>query len=192
MTLRWIRCLAFICALPAWAESARFAVLPLEAQDFSPAERSTLQGLFEVAMGRVPRIALAGRGQVEAALVKGCADNDACLRTLAEQTESLYVVQVRVQRDPQGKELNVRARVVRVNGEVARKISLNAPVLADVGLASTASELLTVLTQALELGRLTGPTPAALDAVVESAPAPKRVSPGMRKAGAGAVPTRSR
>lgn len=150
--------LALLVASLTWAQGARFAVHPLEAPELSREERATLEGFFEVAIARVPNVRLAGSGRIDEAMarpeVTGCETRDAGLQFLALHTESLYAVYARLRPDARGVELTVTARVVRSDGQVVRRASLNAPLLKDRDLTASATELLTVLVKTLELGKL--------------------------------------
>jgi hypothetical protein len=162
---------ALLFVAPA-VQAARIAVHPLEAEEFSVEQRKQLQGMFEVMVARVANVRRAGGTRVEEALArpegKACETHDACLRFLAQSTESLYGVYARLRPDPLGSELRVSARVVRVDGEVVRKVALSAAILEGSDVTQTARTLLSTLVGSLELGALADTLP--VDSAGESAP----------------------
>jgi hypothetical protein len=157
-----VRRLAFLALAvlgsAGWAQVPRLAVHPLELRELSPEQREKFQALFDVLLARVPDIRLAGTSRVEDALArpegKGCESHDACLRFLAESTESLYGVFARVRADPLGAQLTVVSRVVRSDGALVRKVSLAVPIEKDADLTESGRQLLGKLLSALDLGQL--------------------------------------
>lgn len=156
MRLPWL--LLTLAAMGAAAQNARLAVHPLELREMTPAQQERLQAQFDVMLARIAGIRLAGSAAIEEALQKpagkGCETRDDCLRFLAESTESIYAVYVRVRPDPLGLQRVVNARVVRFDGAVVRNVTLAAPL--DDGAESNDSgrELLSRLLEQLELDRL--------------------------------------
>lgn len=132
---------------------ARVAVLPLGGGG------DAAQASFDVLLARVPEVRFAGMEGIEEALAKpagrDCASRDACLRFVAESTESQYAVHAAL-RTEQGV-VRGEARVVRADGVVVRRAS-----------ASGAAEraVLGQLVDGLALGSLEadGPFAVAADA----------------------------
>ena len=120
--------------------------------------RESLQAFFEVAVSHVRAVRLARRTLVEQALTKpqgiGCETNDQCLRFVATATDSVYSVYAQVIPDAAGLEMLVSARVVRSDGVIVRKLSLNAPLVGDMTVTETGRELVGVLVKSLELSTL--------------------------------------
>lgn len=122
--------LLLLLGLAAHAQEPRLAMHPLELREMTPAQQEIVQAQFEVLLARVPGVRLAGSTAVEEALAKpqgrGCELRDACLAFLAQETESLYGAYARVRRGPLEEQLVLEARVVRADGAVVRKVTLQA------------------------------------------------------------------
>jgi hypothetical protein len=119
-----------LLATVARAQEPRLAVHPLELREMTPAQQEIVQAQFAVLLARVPGVRLAGSTAVEEALARpegaGCELRDACLRFLAQATESLYGVHVRVRPGALATQLVLEARVVRADGAVVRRVTLEA------------------------------------------------------------------
>jgi hypothetical protein len=120
--------LGLVLSLTAGAQP-RFAVHPLEVGNAPKAQSDQLAAQLEVLLARLPGVKLAGTGRLEDALAKGaasrCDARDSCLRFLAEATDSLYGVYVRL--DMVGHGAVATARVVRIDGAVVRNVTALAP-----------------------------------------------------------------
>jgi hypothetical protein len=149
--------LALLLASAAMAQEPRLAMHPLELREMTPAQQEIVQAQFEVLLARVPGVRLAGSAAVEEALAKpqghGCELRDACMRFLAQETESLYAAHVRVRPGPREEQLLLEARVVRADGAVVRKVMVQSA-LQGRERAEAARTLLARGLEALALGAL--------------------------------------
>lgn len=106
----------------------RLAVHPLGFGNFPPEQQEILKSQFEVLVARVAGVKLAGSSRIDDTLTKAAATNcevrDSCLRFLAESTDSLYGMYVRVDNGPTG--VIASGRVVRSDGETVRKVRVDA------------------------------------------------------------------
>lgn len=178
--------LGFLGAAGAWAEP-RLAVHPLAMGNFAPDQAAQLEAQFDVMVARLKGIKVAGSARMEEALTKSagtnCAARDSCLRFLAEATESLYGMHVRVEVTIAGDVVAV-ARVVRVDGALVRSASVPVKERAGVPVTEMARQALLALLGRLKLDELPAtlsdapmltwsppPTPP-LEPVVVAAPPP--------------------
>lgn len=138
---RFAVAVAFLLSGAAWAEP-RLAVHPLETAQFSAEDREKLAAHFDVMVARVPGVKLAGSARIDEALLStsaiGCALRDSCLRFLAQATESLYGLYVRLEATPTG--VLGLGRVVRSDGVLVRKVRVEAAAARDA-LLQMVSEL---------------------------------------------------
>jgi hypothetical protein len=147
--------------------------------------------MFELMLARVGEIRLASSAAMEQALQKSqarnCETRDACLRFLAEDTNALYALFVRVRPNALGSQLLLEARVVRSDGVLMRSVSLAQPERDGDPVNETARVLLGRAIDALDLAALSPtlpaaqPTQASQEGVARRAPAvtlePSRVAP---------------
>lgn len=146
-----------VAASVAFADGERLAVHPLAIEGMPPAQCETIQAGFDVMLARVKNIRLAGSGTVDEALAKragqDCQTRDACLRFLAEATESQHALHVQLQA---GRELVAQARVVRADGTQVRQVALAEPLGKGIEPAGAARRLLGRVLDALALETLGG------------------------------------
>ena len=106
----------------------RLAVHPLGLGNFPAEQQEILKSQFEVLVARVAGVKLAGSSRLDDTLTKAAAANcevrDSCLRFLAESTDSLYGMYVRVDNGPTG--VIATGRVVRSDGVTVRKVRVDA------------------------------------------------------------------
>jgi hypothetical protein len=162
--IRLITAVAILSSGTGLAEP-RLAVHPLELGSVPPAERESFKAQFEVLVAREPGVQLAGSARVEDALLKSagerCDVRDSCLRFLAEATDSLYAMHMRLDGSPDG--VIATARVVRSDGAVVRRVRVD---------AETARDALVLALNELKLGSLESAPPVSELPVAELTPPP--------------------
>ncbi len=173
--MKWTKYLLVGVLLMGSAIAApRIAVHPLDVGPMSPDQRAKLQAWFEVMLARLAGVRLAV-SRLEDALDKdagkSCAERDSCLRFIAEATNSLYGCYVSVGVDTLGNEVTAAGRVVRSDGEVARKATTVTASLKGRSVAEAGREALTRLLNELALAQLPDSIPVAT-APVPSSPTP--------------------
>jgi hypothetical protein len=138
----------------------RIAVHPLEVGNVSSTQREQLKAQFEVMLARMQGF------KMDVAMGKSaatrCEVRDSCLRFIAEATDSLYGVYVRL--DALGADVRVVSRVVRVDGAVVRKVSVPLKGRAKVSLVELSREALAQTLRELKLAELE-PAPVVLASV---------------------------
>lgn len=163
-----VRALVIVAILHSVAALAepRVAVHPLELGNFTLDEREALKAQFQVMVARVPKVTLAGSSRIDDALSKSaaarCDVRDSCLRFLAEATDSLYGMYVRLDAMAGGAVIST-ARVVRSDGATVRKVRVDAE--------NARSALLLTVTE-LKLDALESTLPAGELRAAELTPPP--------------------
>ncbi len=152
----------------AWA-APRLAVHPLEVVNTSNTQRDQLSAQFEVMLARQQGIKLAGSIRMYEVLQNSvatrCEVRDSCLRFLAEATDSLYGVYVRLEAQPD--ELVVSGRVVRVDGVLVRKVTVPVKVRLNLSVVELGREALTLALAELQLSALSSTIPDAVQPPVD-------------------------
>jgi hypothetical protein len=171
---------ALLFAVPAHALPLRIAALPLELSGVDTGQATSLEAAFDVKLARTSAIRLAGRARVDEVVqpagAEACAQNEQCLRELAERTDSLYTLQATLAADALRTKLEATARVLRVDGVVVRRVVRTAPITSGADVVTAGRELLDELLRALELEHLLDAVPAAgADSAQADADVPLRV-----------------
>jgi hypothetical protein len=157
-----IRLAGILLGLACGAAGAEphFAVHPLETAGVSAADAERMGALFDVLVAKTPKIKLAGAARMDEALAtnaaSGCDVRDSCLRFLAESTDSLYGIYVRL--DLEGEELIATSRVVRLDGVLVRQARIAVPVSGKP--IDVAHQALTLTLAELKLNELDSTLPA--------------------------------
>ena len=108
-----------------WAEP-RLAVHPLEVSHVTAEQQEQLRAQLDVMLARLKGVRVAGSARLEdvlqASAASRCDVRDSCLRFLAEGTDSLYGMYMRV--EPTSDEVVAIARVVRSDGVTVRRVTV--------------------------------------------------------------------